>query len=249
MRPPGTIANPQLSPKLGAEILSAIKDKSTTPEVFMILARLSAAEGAESTAQALRQRATAARRTRPASVNTAESGRTEKLERPAAPAAPVAATATEEVPAAKLGEFASVLRANRSPDADAKGRVGVYAMSMQRLADLGIVKNPHKTGPRGQSTWTAEWSERLPREKFVADEDLQAAALGKSLRLYTDEIRGKFGGVIGKKLGETTVTLSGLLAVAHVAGIRGLETWLRDAGVRAKFPGTTGLFNKANGLF
>lgn len=241
----------KLPPKLGAEIISAVKSTDTTPEVFMLLARLAAAEGADSTAQALRQRATAARRAKPNPVNTAESGRAEKLERTAKPAAAPAPAAapTDDVPPVKLAEFAAILKSNRSPDADSKGRVGVYAMSVQRLADLGVVQNPHKTGPRGQSTWTADWSERLPRERFLADETLQGAALGKSLRLYTDEIRDKFGSVIGKKLGNATVTLSGLLAVAHVAGIRGLQTWLGDPKVREKFPGTTGLFSKANGLF
>jgi len=39
------------------------------------------------------------------------------------------------------------------------------------------------------------------------------------------------------------------LAAGHLAGEAGIESWVSDPAVRAKFKATTAKFDKANGIF
>lgn len=224
----------KLSPKLGAVIVEAVKDPKTGPDVFAILAKLAAGEGAESTARALNDRAAAARRRN--GVSAEHVG----LDATAEPST----ASSKELSLADLQSLSDVLAAGRAPDAEEKGRVGIYAISVPRLADLDVVTRPRKVG----KIWQAEWP-GVSREQFLADQDLQREVLFRSLRNYAQDVDDRYRAAVGKKLGGTVVTLSGLLAVAHVAGLRGLETWLRDPSVRVKFGGTTKLFAAANGIF
>lgn len=49
--------------------------------------------------------------------------------------------------------------------------------------------------------------------------------------------------------GEKTITLSGILAVIKSAGMDHARSWFVNSGDRKKFPKTTEMFSKANGVF
>jgi hypothetical protein len=55
--------------------------------------------------------------------------------------------------------------------------------------------------------------------------------------------------LVGADVGGVKCSLSGLLGVGHMAGASGVEGWVRDATVRAKFGKTTDTFNLTNGIF
>lgn len=224
----------QISRSLGAAILRAAKNPRMPAADLLVLADMADREGAVATGKALRQRAGGGKKSASGLVETAPK--------------------TSPLPGTDPGDwekFSSALKSNMAPDAAERGRVGSYAISMRRLADLGIVKNAKKVPVPGDSrkdTWRADWT-GTTQQKFLGDEGLQQEVLARSLRDYADQIRNKYSAAIGKPLGDDVVTLSGLLGVAHVAGLRGLESWLRSGDERQKFSGTTKVFEATNGIF
>lgn len=62
-------------------------------------------------------------------------------------------------------------------------------------------------------------------------------------------VQEKLGRFIGQDIGGSAVTLSGLLGLTARAGIRGAESWLKNAGDREKYPNSTKAFQATNGLF
>lgn len=58
----------------------------------------------------------------------------------------------------------------------------------------------------------------------------------------------KYAGLPLKGDEQTIITSSGILALVKAAGPRA-ETWIVDTDTRTKYPGTTSLFNRANGIF
>src|SRR4029077_2270565 len=53
----------------------------------------------------------------------------------------------------------------------------------------------------------------------------------------------------GDTAGPHTITLSGLLGVAHIAGLEGLVSWLEHREDRKRFPHTPAMFTRTNGVF
>lgn len=71
---------------------------------------------------------------------------------------------------------------------------------------------------------------------------------------FIEHIGNKLGSFVGKEIklssGESAkVTLSGVLALARCAGVRGAQNWLSNEKDREKFPNTTKIFDVANGIF
>lgn len=159
------------------------------------------------------------------------------------------------------------------------GRYGMFAMSPKRLQDLGLVVSARKLVPnearqlldaanaeedKGKADdmrrrahalaqkgarWAATWRDDVPEERFLGSPDLQRRAFRKSMREYAKAVVSMYRSAFGKPVNGKVVTLSGLLAVAHIAGAPGLDSWLKDKSIREKFPTTTKAFEAATGIF
>jgi hypothetical protein len=85
------------------------------------------------------------------------------------------------IPEASAGawtRFVDVVAGNTPADhVSARGDLGVFQMSLARLADLGYVTNAHRD-PSGK--WTADWVPPLSQERFVGDLQLQYQAFVKA---------------------------------------------------------------------
>ena len=87
------------------------------------------------------------------------------------------------------------------------------------------------------------------REGFLSDLKLQYEAFVKATVADRAAVLSRHRDAIGHTLANKTATLSGLLAAARQAGLRGLAAWLASEADRAKFPRTTAAYLRANGLY
>jgi len=124
-----------------------------------------------------------------------------------------------------------------------KGMFGLFQLTVRRLTDLGIMSEPKKTN----GAWTGTWV--VPMEKFLTDATLQYATFARSMDLYRAIIAEKYKQVIGATLEGKLITLSGLLAVAHMAGAEGLGKWIVDPEQRKRFEHVTAAYKQATGIF
>ncbi len=122
----------------------------------------------------------------------------------------------------------------------------MFGMDSRRLADVGFMRSPRKTTVGAETgVWTGEWVAPLTQEKFLASTGAQYEALSRSMRKMAPKMAAHVGRTVdGKK-----ISLSGLLAVGHLAGEDGVASWVADPAVRQKFGQTTRNFERANGLF
>ncbi len=246
-----------VSPELQNLILSKLSDPRTSAQDLLAMAELCQREGATETAKALRARAaekTPAPRTgnrpqatsnRPPVIRDDAAG----LALPARhePASRETASVLPGVSHDRWMAFEKAMVRQAPGEIEPSGRLGMFAMAPRRLVDLGIVAETAK-GPDGK--WAvSKWAEGWSAEKFLGDPKVQQKAFRKSMREYARTIGALYKEALGKKVLDKPVTLSGLLAVAHVAGARGLGSWLGDKGVREKFPQTTRVFVNTTEMF
>jgi len=127
------------------------------------------------------------------------------------------------------------------------GFVGLFLFSMARLGALGVVTNLRRQ-PRddGGSAWVGDFVPPLTLEKFLDDHLLQYRAFKRSCAEYYRQLEPL---VVPAIIDGTEVSLSGLLAVAHRAGVKGLGKWLMSAEDRVAHPFTTETYLKCNGVF
>jgi hypothetical protein len=169
-----------------------------------------------------------------------------------APAAPVAQTKPPTVPIPGVSlerwkAFEQIVARGKPTDVSPSGRFGIYGFSPKRLQDLGLVATVKKVGAPGR--WEATWQSGMSQERFLANPDLQRKVFRKSMRSYAEAILAHYKAAFGKTVGGKPVTLSGLLAVAHIAGAPGLDKWITDREVRERFPSTTTAFLSTTGIF
>jgi hypothetical protein len=150
-------------------------------------------------------------------------------------------------------QWKAYLRALASPaHADkVSGRLalGAFFFTYPRLGDLGYVRNVRKATLNGRQVWTGDFVPPLTVERFLQDPGLQLEAMGKSAQDYLPKVRVLFGKALGQEYEGAQATLSGLLAVAHRGGLKGLQSWLRNPKDRVMFPNTTAAYRAANGIF
>lgn len=129
--------------------------------------------------------------------------------------------------------------------------LGLFGFGMRRLVDLGLAKNPVQVEKNGRKVWDATWIPSLTPgpEKFLADADLQYQTFIKSTTADARAIGTQMPKALGSEIGGVKATLSGLLAVAKQAGIAGLKSWATDEETRKKYPNTSAVFAKMNGIF
>jgi hypothetical protein len=131
------------------------------------------------------------------------------------------------------------------------GHVGYFYFAWPRLVYLKLATNLRKEeNDKGRKIWTADLLSPPTIEEFLESSKLQYAAFSKSILDYLPTIlRPQFTAFVGKDIEGKRVSISGLLAVAHVAGIEGLKSWLSNPEDREKYPNTTGAFLKATEIF
>lgn len=127
------------------------------------------------------------------------------------------------------------------------GFVGLFLFSMARLGALGVVTQLRRE-PRddGGSAWVGEFVPPLTLDTFLGEPLLQYRAFKRSCAEYWKQLEPL---VVPAVVDGTEVSLSGLLAVAHRAGFKGLSKWLMSAEDRIGHPFTTETFLKCNGVF
>ncbi len=142
-------------------------------------------------------------------------------------------------------KFVKAMMTGKAGEVGPRGKVGLFQMSVRRLEDYGLMKNARMSGPKRM--WTADWA--VPQQRFLADHRLQYKLFEKSMQNYAKQILERYKPAVGTVFEGTRATLSGLLAVAHAAGIDGLGKWLKNDPPRAKFKATTEAYGRANGIF
>ena len=126
------------------------------------------------------------------------------------------------------------------------GRMGAFGRHPRRLSDVGLVQAPHKVAVGGDvGVWTAAWRPPLSKELFLKSPPIQYEAFKRSVV----DMVPKVSGFIGTDVNGVKCTLSGLLGVGHMAGVAGVEGWVKDPKVREKFRKTTEAFTLTNGIF
>ncbi len=142
--------------------------------------------------------------------------------------------------------FAKAMRTAQPGAVSASNALGMFELKPRRLADLGLMRSISSTrSATGRMVWIGEFVAPLSQKKFLADPKLQYRAFAKSMSEY---VRGLRNGTIPRPDGghPEGMTLSGVLAVLHRCGPKGLKNW-NEADKR--FPDTVALFERANGAF
>jgi hypothetical protein len=120
--------------------------------------------------------------------------------------------------------------AREAPSFKTDRHVGKFRQRRDRLAELGLT----------EGDLANEYGQEKAIAKDLADAYRHARA---------GELVSHVGQAIDVDGAEVTVTLSGLLGTISAAGLEGAASWLEDASDRKRFPGTTGVFLRTNGVF
>lgn len=127
--------------------------------------------------------------------------------------------------------------------------LGLFLMGYRMLQDLGYTRNAHKVTKTidggARTVWDGDFIPPLTLDRFLGDAMLQYEAFAKMSVMQSAIIRQRYGSVISGSKG--AITLSGLLNVAKVAGMGGMEAWLKEPAKRKA--DTTAEFNAFNGMF
>lgn len=126
------------------------------------------------------------------------------------------------------------------------GDLGLFGLSLPRLADLGYVTHVRRDAA---GKWAADWVAPLTQENFLGDVKVQYEAFVKATLADRKAIVARHREAVGRTLAKKVVTLSGLLAAVHQAGLGGLGKWLASGADRVRFPRSTNAFLKGNGIF
>jgi len=129
-------------------------------------------------------------------------------------------------------EFAKLMRyyesSGRYDVVNRFGYLGAYQFGKPRLLDLGISIDG--------------WGKHLPhlfkkakvisKKEFLEDKELQDEIFRKHCEDLKRAIRRRYSHLFGTKKGGVLLTLSGMVAGAHLVGLGGLIKWLRGERVK-----------------
>ncbi len=151
------------------------------------------------------------------------------------------------VPAARWSQFVRLLARGREGTITPNARYGLFLFGVRRLADLGLVTNIRRGTYRGKTVWQGDWKPPYSSAAFLSSSRIQYRTFVKSMAAYARKYKAARAQNPGLfQLGGQPVTLSGFLALAHLAGFRGAVDFLRSG---RRLPSTMALVAKANGLF
>lgn len=150
------------------------------------------------------------------------------------------------VPALAWERFVTVMVVAPKNHVSPRRRFGLFGIDSRRLADVGFMTVPRKTTIGTETgVWSGEWQPPLDEKKFLASTGAQYEAFSRSMRALVPKVAPHVGRVVDG----VPATLSGLLAVGHLAGSEGVAGWVADPVARLKFRSTTANFEGANGIF
>jgi hypothetical protein len=219
-------SNEQIVARLGTQ-----KD----PRVVAAAAEVLEARGMKLTAEVLRARARSlgGAGAKTSATSSGEGG-------------PVLRSPFPEASDAAWTEFVQTLAGPVADARTAAGRLGRFGMHLRRLEDLRCVRGVERAE---DGRVVARWVPPLTEEMFLADPRLQYRALTLSLRGLRSLVLGSEPPLVGRLVGRTRATLSGLLAVAHRLGFSGLVAWVESPITRERQRVATSMFERANGRF
>lgn len=203
------------------------------PRIVTAAAQVLDGRGMKLTAEVLRARARDLAAAPPA-TGAGVSGTTEQAE----PAIPVAASDT-------WARFERALTCAPPGARSPSGRLGMLAIHLRRLQELGYVGRIAGTS----AALTADWTPPLREVEFLADPSVQRRVLAESTAAFVEAIARRHPFAIGQMIDGRPASLSGLLAVAHRLGIAGLTQWLCSENERRRQRIATASFGRANGIF
>ena len=150
------------------------------------------------------------------------------------------------IPLASWGRFVSIMAIAPRDRVTPRYRMGTFGMDTRRLADVGFMVEPHKATVGGETgVWIGKWKAPLTTDKFLGSMPAQYEAFKRSMSKMIPAVAG----FVGRNVGGTKCSLSGLLGVGHLAGEMGVKGWVEDPSIRTKFKATTANFAKTNGIF
>lgn len=121
------------------------------------------------------------------------------------------------------------------------GNLGLFLFSPARLETLGAMRNIKRERVSGRQVVTGEFVPPMTQAQFLEDTNLQYRAFARSCQDYAPRV--------ARYVDAPRLTLSGLLAVAHYAGVKGLRAWVGSREDRMFHPFTTASFERCNGFF
>ena len=121
-----------------------------------------------------------------------------------------------------------------SPQFSSERHVGQYRQCRDRLAELGIDVGALEGSAQAQRA--ALDVDLVDAHRHATDGELIARHIGRTVALP------------GRAAAEK-ITLSGMLGVIQCAGLEGAVGWLERPGDRKRFPYTTQVFLKTNGIY
>jgi hypothetical protein len=141
-------------------------------------------------------------------------------------------------------EYTRRMVKGRAGERGPRGGLGMFGVTMRALVDAGLAHSPRKSAT---GEWTATFRGGMTEEKFLGSPRVQYRAFRKITKDSRNDVESS--GALGREIEGRRATLSGLLAVAHHAGRRGLGKWIEGTPPREKFPATLGAYLGVNGLF
>ncbi len=143
-------------------------------------------------------------------------------------------------------EFACAMRTAQPTAVSASNALGAWEIKPRRLADLGLMKELHRTrAPTGRMVWVGEPIAPFTIRGFLEDLPMQYRTFAESMRRYVAGLRD---GSIPRPDGgrPAGMSLSGILGILHRCGPSGLKSW-NDP--EKQFNDTRELYDRANGVF
>lgn len=128
-------------------------------------------------------------------------------------------------------EFAYLLGQRESNnDYEAKnsfGYLGAYQFGMARLCDLGLTERVKD----GMSNDCFKWKDGMSEDMFLNSPEVQDQLFFRHCTDLAGIINKEFGNEIGKQKHGVMITLSGLIAGAHLLGLGGVRNFINKGEV------------------
>ena len=128
-------------------------------------------------------------------------------------------------------EFAYLLGQRESNnDYEAKnsfGYLGAYQFGMARLCDLGLTEKVKD----GMSNDCFKWKDGMSEDMFLNSPEVQDQLFFRHCTDLAGTINKEFGNEIGKQKYGVLITLSGLIAGAHLLGLGGVRNFINKGEV------------------
>jgi len=135
----------------------------------------------------------------------------------------------EEKKINEFEKFALAIRRRESSNnyraVNVYGYLGAYQFGMARLCDLGYTER--KAGTTGYSNSAFQWKAGYSKEYFLNHPDFQDRVFKQHCQDLIARIKKLFPDYLGKRIDGVEITLSGLVAGAHLGGIGGVKNFLK----------------------